>query len=236
MMSGHGRAFPATRWSLIFSAREAPEQRRVALEELLTAYWRPLYCFARLKGLDAEAAKDAVQSFVVHLLEHDVLARVDPEKGRFRSFLRTALANHLVNMRQHDGALKRGGGVQLVPLDVDLAERLLGDQPLSAEDAFDRAWALRVMERALAALRREFESGARRGPVEVALRFFQPGTPPTYAEAAAAAGMSETQLKAFLHRARVRFRRLVRDEVAETLPDAKDVDAEMAHLVRALGA
>jgi len=235
MMSGRGRAFPTTRWSLIFSARGGSEKRRVVLEELLAVYWNPLYCFARLKGLDVEAAKDAVQSFVVHLLEHDVLARVDPDKGRFRSFLRVALANHLANLRQHEGAAKRGGGAHLVPLDVDLAERLMNDRALSPEDAFDRAWALRVMERALVALRREFETGARRGPIDVVLRFFQPDTPPTYAEAAAAAGVSESQMKALLHRTRVRFRRLVRNEIAETVPDS-DVDAEMAHLVRALGA
>jgi RNA polymerase sigma-70 factor (ECF subfamily) len=77
-------AFPSTCWTLILSARESPGARRAALDELLTRYWRPLYAFARRKGLDRGQAQDAVQGFVVQLLEKDFLARVDPGRGRLR--------------------------------------------------------------------------------------------------------------------------------------------------------
>jgi RNA polymerase sigma-70 factor (ECF subfamily) len=91
------------------------------------------------------------------------------------------------------------------------------------------------MARALESLRREFESGQRSGPFEVVTRFFRSEESPSYAAVAAEHGMSIPQLKAFLHRARVRFRDLVRQAIADTVSDPGDVDAELAELLRALG-
>jgi RNA polymerase sigma-70 factor (ECF subfamily) len=230
--AGHG--FPATRWTLIVSARKGSPARRAALDELLRLYWRPLYLFARRKGDDADAAQDAVQEFIAHILERDLIDRADPQRGRFRSYLRTAFSNYRVNQRERASAQKRGGGAAVVPLDFDVAENALGERPLSAEAAFDREWALGVMSRALEELRREFESGARGGPFEVVTRFFQSETAPAYAEVAAEHGMSIPQLKAFLHRARVRFRELVRQVVADTVAEPADVENEIADLLRAL--
>jgi RNA polymerase sigma-70 factor (ECF subfamily) len=229
--AGHG--FPTTRWTLILAARESPAARSAALEELLGRYWQPLYLFARRKGLGPDDAPDAVQGFMAHLLERDFLARLDPERGRFRSYLRTAFSNFIVNQHEREAAQKRGGG--LAALDFDALEERLGSEPAGAEAAFDRAWAIGVMARALDDLHREFESGARRGPFEVVARFFQSDDPPPYAAVAAENGMTIPQLKAFLHRARVRFRELVRSAVADTVSDASEVDAEIADLFRALG-
>lgn len=234
-MPGSGQ-FPATRWTLIAAARSDPAARRAALEELLTQYWTPLYCFARRKGLDVESAQDAVQSFVARLLERDAIARVDPARGRFRAYLRTALAHHLVNEHAHAAAQKRGGGAALIPLDFDVAERRLDGAPSLPEQAFEREWALGVMERALARLRDEFDDGRRHGPFALVAAFFGgAAAPPSYAEAAAAHGMSAPQLKAFLHRARVRYRELLRDEVAHTVDDPGAIDDEIRALLQALG-
>lgn len=230
-IGGPAREFPRTRWTLIASSRESTERRRAAMEELLAAYWKPLYTYVRRKGLNIEAAKDAVQGFFARLLERDFPAGLDPAKGPLRAYLRTALANFLVN--QHEGAVaeKRGGGRVAVTLDFDVAERDLRSVPDSPDAAFDREWALGVMERATARLRGEFEGGERKGPFDLVLRFLGFGEAPSYAEAAKAAGMSVVQLKAFLHRARARFRELVREEVADT---AGDPDAELGELLRAL--
>jgi RNA polymerase sigma-70 factor (ECF subfamily) len=83
MEAAAGDRFPTTRWTLILSARQSPEMRRAALEELLGRYWKPLYLFARYKGVGIDDAQDAVQGFFAHLLERDFLARLDPERGRF---------------------------------------------------------------------------------------------------------------------------------------------------------
>lgn len=234
LIGGVARDFPATRWTRILSSRAGTEARRTALSELLQAYWKPLYFHARRKGLNIEAAKDAVQGFFVNLLERDFMDRLDPERGRFRSYLRTAMDHYLVNLHENASARKRGGDRNIVSLDIDVAERDFKAGP--AEDAFDREWAAGVMKRVLARLRQEFEAGARKGSFDVALRYFQPGDPPPYAEAAAACGMGSVQFKAFLHRTRARFRELLREEVAHTVADARESDAEIEHLLKALSA
>ena len=230
-IGGPAREFPRTRWTLIASSRESAEGRRAAMEELLRVYWKPLYTYARRKGLNIEAAKDAIQDFFARLLERDFLAALDPGKGPLRAYLKTSLSNFLVNQHESAVAEKRGGGRVAVALDFDVAERDLERVPDAPDAAFDREWAVGVMERSTERLRREFEGGDRKGPFELVLRFLGFGEAPSYAEAAKGAGMSVVQLKAFLHRARTRFRELVREEVADT---AGDPDAELGELLRAL--
>ena len=122
--------FPTTRWTLVLSAREgSPEARRAALGTLLSSYWRPVYVYLRRKGLAPEAAEDAVQGLFLRLLEQDAIARLDPGRGRFRSYLLTSLEHHLVNLHEHDSALKRGGGERVVPLETVDVERELPSAP-----------------------------------------------------------------------------------------------------------
>ena len=233
-IGGPAREFPATRWTLIAGARAGPEARRAALAELLETYWKPLYYYVRRKGAAVEPAKDAVQGFFAQLLGRDFLDRLDPSRGRFRSFLRASMDHYLANAHEKQSAQRRGGGSPVLSLDVEGAERGMSGLPAAAGEAFDRQWAAQVMERALGRLRREFDDGGRRGPLDAVLDFFRPLPPPTYVEAAARAGLSVAQLKAFLHRVRVRFRELVRDEVAQTVADPTEIEAEMGELVRAL--
>ncbi len=233
-IGGENREFPPTRWTVILSAREDPAARRAALENLLGTVWKPLYFFARRKGLNVEAAKDALQEFCVRLLERDVLAGLDPAKGRLRSYLRTAFANFLVNLHEQRTALKRGGEARGVSLDFDVAEREAGAAPAEPDAAFEREWAVGVMERAHARLRGEFDRGVRAGPLDLFLRYFREGEPPAYAKTAAEQKMSVPQLKAFLHRTRVRFRELVREEVAPTVEDPGEVEAEIGDLLAVL--
>jgi DNA-directed RNA polymerase specialized sigma24 family protein len=231
-IGGPARAFPTTRWSIVLAARGSADEKRASLDALLRDYWKPLYARLRRDGMTVEDAKDAVQGFVAHLLEKDALVRVDPARGRFRSWLRASLDHWVQNERSAGAALKRGGG--RAALDVDALERSLADAPREA-DVFDREWALAVMERSLARLRAEFADGRRTGPIDVALRFFGFGEPCSYEQAATEAGTTAAQFKAFLHRTRARFREIVRDDIAQTVGDPADVDAEMAELVRVLG-
>lgn len=235
-IGGARRVFPETRWTLIRRVRSNPAAHREEIGELLGEYWKPLYHLARRKGLAIEPAKDAVQGFVARLLEREFLANLDPDRGRFRSYLCTAFQNYLANLHAHDAAQKRGGGVPALALDFDVAEGEIDATLSDPEAAFDRAWALGVLERALAKLRDEYERGERRGAFEVVLRYFHPsGDHESYAETAAEFSMSIPQLKSFLHRARARFRCLVRAEVARTLANAADADDEITELMRALG-
>jgi RNA polymerase sigma factor (sigma-70 family) len=231
--------FPTTRWTLILASREGDQARREALEALLTTYWKPVYFYLRRRGLAVDSAEDAVQGFFLQLLEHDFLPRLDPARGRFRSYLLTALDHYLASQHERESARKRGGGVRMVPIDLALAERELEAAPAEALVAYEREWAVGVMERALVRLRQEYEQGRRHGPAEVFLRFFsfESAEPaPTYADAAARVGLTASQFKAALHRARRRFRELLREEVRGTLQDDSHADGEIGELVRALGA
>lgn len=228
--------FPTTRWTLILASREGAEARQRALEQLFAAYWKPIYFYARRKGLSVEDAEDAVQGLFARLLEADFLPRLDPAKGRFRGYLKAAMDHHLVNLHEKTAAQKRGGNVRIVPLDVVLAERDISAAPEEPDRAYEREWALGLMERALARLRADYETGRRKGNVETVLSFFRVDSAPSYAEAAARSGMTVAQFKASLHRARARFREILREELADTVQDPADAEREMEDLVRALSA
>lgn len=230
-----GGLFPRTRWTLIRSAQESADAKETALRELLAVYWRPLYVFVRRKGLSEEEAEDAVQELVVMLLERDFLQRLDPQRGKLRSFLMTAAANHLANRHEKAVAAKRGGGAVPVELDAKGIESKLALHPQDAERAFQQEWAATLLERALAKLKEEFASGARSGPFEVvSLYFGTAGNPPPYKETAAKHRMTVPGLKAFLHRARLRFRELVKEEIAETVGDEAQAEEELRELLEGL--
>jgi hypothetical protein len=99
-----GGLFPETRWTLVLAARLDPQKRKPALEALVRPRWKALYVVARKLGLGGSEAEDAVQGFVARLLEGDVLERLDPGKGRLRSYLRTAFRHYLANVRQEERA------------------------------------------------------------------------------------------------------------------------------------
>jgi RNA polymerase sigma-70 factor (ECF subfamily) len=219
---------------LVLAARLDPEKRRPALEQLVRPRWKALYVVARKHGLPAAEAEDAVQGFVARLLEGVVLERLDPGKGRLRSYLRTAFRHYLSSQRQEERAAKRGGGDK--PADLADVEGWLASPDESPDVLFDRAWALSLFADALSELEREYVSGARRGPFEVVRELFQFGAAPPYAELAERHQMSVPQLKAFVHRARLRFRELLLARVAETLTDADNADEELKALLGAVAA
>ncbi len=230
-----GSAFPTTRWTRIVEAQQTPTLRRELLGELLQAYWRPLFVLARRSGLSREAAEDAVQGLWLRLLEHDALGRLDRERGSLRGFLCAALRNFIASDLERAGAQKRGAGRVVASADFDAAESALGQAPLAPDAAYEREWALTVVQQALALLRAEFESGARRGTYELALEVFGFGEERPYRELAQARGMSVTQLKAFAFRARGRFQVIVETLVADTVPAQGDLPAEVQKVWGALG-
>jgi DNA-directed RNA polymerase specialized sigma24 family protein len=231
--------FFTTRWSLIRSATGRGDEARRCLEELCRAYWFPLYAFLRRRGTAPPDAEDLVQAFFVLLLERGDLAAVDPERGRFRSWLRTALKHFVASERERAATLKRGGGRRLLSIDRDAAEERYLVEPATdrtPEGEFDHAWALATLERAGERLHAEYrERGA--GDLFEALR------PHLVAERgegdrdvlAASLGLRPGALKVAIHRLRQRFGEALRGEIAETVESAEEVDAELEDLMQALG-
>ena len=97
-------------------------------------------------------AEDLTQAYFTRFLEKGWIKEVSPEQGRFRSFLLVSVRHFLHNERDRERAHKRGGGRRLVELDGVSAERRYALEPVESstpETLFERAWAERVLARAL---------------------------------------------------------------------------------------
>src|SRR6195256_2770046 len=127
-------AFSANRPSLVAAIpRDRMDERRSAFDTLVTAYWKPVFKYVRLKWhTSPDDAADLTQGFFLRAFEKDFFAGFDPSRARFRTYLRTCLDGFVSNARKADARLKRGGGVTLIPIDFDEAERELRGQAANA--------------------------------------------------------------------------------------------------------
>jgi RNA polymerase sigma factor (sigma-70 family) len=230
--------FELTHWSLIADAGDPDSTRaRQALERLCASYWYPLYAFVRREGHSAHDAQDLTQEFFARLVEKNWLEAVDREKGRFRSFLLAAMKHFLANEWDRARAQKRGGGVALISIDdadADLRYQREPAQQITAEQLFDRRWALTLLDQVLERMRREMTDAGKAAQFE-ALKFCLTGErAATYDEIAHRLGTTEGSVKVAVHRLRERYRFLLRDEIANTVGSAADVDEELRQLFSAL--
>ncbi len=231
--------FATTHWSMVLAAgRRGSTGSRRALAALCETYWYPLYAYVRRKGHSADEAADLAQEFFVHLLEKETLKVADQRRGRFRSFLLTAMNNFLAKQWRRATAQKRGGGRRLISLDFRDGESRYGMEPshdLTAEKIYQRRWALTLLEAALDRLREEFE---RRGKIELfeQLRDFlviDRSTVP-YRQIAERLAMTEGAVKVAVHRLRRRCRELLREEIAQTVAEPEQIDDELRELFSAV--
>jgi RNA polymerase sigma factor (sigma-70 family) len=237
--SAHG-SFKATRWSIVSAA--SPKQadstrRRTAMEQLARDYWPPLYAFLRRRGNSPEAAEDLTQEFFARLIEKKVLGGVQRAKGRFRAFLLAALKNFELNQIDKRQAEKRGGGVKTISLDIAEAESRYGrmsPERSTPEAIFNRRWALAVLERVVFALQRDYvEKG--QGKLFDALKpALTMDTPGAYGMIAVRLGMNEPAVRVAAHRLRQRYRRMLRDQIAQTVADESMVEDEIRELFSCL--
>src|SRR6266700_6345697 len=244
---GESRVFATTRWSLILSAAksESGEQKaRDALAELCRTYWRPIFSFVCRRGYSMEDAQDLTQDFFVMILERNWLEHANPNRGRFRSLLLKSLQNFLINATEKAHARKRGGDVKFVswgdwmseaPSPIPISAQALYSLP--PEQLFDLRWAVTVVEQALRRLREECEGKGK-------LRLFHALSgylaaerdEVSYSKLSTALGVAETSVKKQLRSMRLRYRSLLRDEVAHTVADPAEVEDEIRHLCAALAA
>lgn len=227
--------YRTTRWSLVARASQKDDDGRLALTELLEAYWPPVYAFFRRACGDAHEAEDLTQGLFLALIEREQFVTADPERGRFRAWLLACARHHLANHRDAQGAHKRGGGRKLVSLDAEGEERRLRDEPVDAgerpEQAFARRWVQTLIERTLDELRREFEQRGRARVFDAARPWLYDDRDPGPMRAAARAiGTSEGAFKVAVHRLRQRFHELLRAQIEQTIDDQRHVQDEIAHL------
>jgi RNA polymerase sigma factor (sigma-70 family) len=233
-----GDRFATTHWSMVASAgcSRSPDARR-ALATLCERYWFPLYAFVRRAGNSAEDAQDLTQEFFVHLLDKHFLAAADQKKGRFRTFLLTAVKHFLANERDRVRARKRGGGQRIVSLEGPESEARYRREPfdtLTPERVFERQWALTLLEQVLAQLQAEMTANGKAALFD-AMKAHLTGAQTTgYAATAARLGMTEGAVKVAAHRLRRRYRELLREEIAQTVPSPDEIEDEIRHLFNCL--
>ena len=242
--SGRSDFFPETHWSVVVSAGESqidPQIAQAALGELCQTYWTPLYSFVRSRGYSVEDAQDLTQSFFAHLIEHKIYARTDRQKGRFRSFLLASLKNFLADASDRERTLKRGGGLNLLPLDEERAKEAESlfhtHSAASSEDwIFDRSWAETLVASGLERLSTDYKRESREKLFKELKIFLGGGTDPlpTYAELAVRLGMAESTLRSDVTRLRARYREALRAEVRRTVDTEAQVDEELHELLRVL--
>jgi DNA-directed RNA polymerase specialized sigma24 family protein len=217
---------------------ERAEVRRSAFDVLVTAYWKPVFKYVRLKWhATPDDAADLTQGFFLRAFEKEFFASFDPAKAKFRTFLRTCLDRFVANARQADARLKRGGHVALVPIDFDEAERELRHQAINAIDDFDayfhREWLRGLFATAAIRLREACTARGRADRFTLFQAYDLAGDDsprPTYADLARRLGLSTVDVTNELAAARREFRRFVLEALREQCATDEEFEAEMRTL------
>ena len=232
--------FVTTHWSVVLKAgRNDTTHARAALEQLCRHYWQPLYAYVRRSGYSREQAEDLTQEFFARLLAQNSVARADPARGRFRSFLLASLKHFLANEWEKAHARKRGGGAQILSLEFDTAETYClqpaapGDTP---DRAYDRQWGVALLAVVLQRLHKEYADTGREG-LFLGLKDTLSGgrAEIAYRELGAGLELSEGAVRVAAHRLRRRYRELLREEIANTVAGPGDIEEELKQLFAALG-
>ena len=239
-LPARGVRFETTHWSLVASAgRERSPEASRALATLCENYWFPLYAFVRQAGYSAEDAQDLTQEFFVGLLAKNYLAVADRQRGRFRSYLLGAMKHFLAKQERRERAQKRGGHSPLLSLDFDSGEdryrRLEPVDNLTPERLYQKRWALALLELVFRRLREEFLAAGKLHLFDRLKPFLAGKTAgPPYLEVAEELGMSEGAVKVAVHRLRRQYRKLLKDEIAQTIKSPETVEDELGELMAAL--
>src|SRR6266705_6725266 len=234
---GQSDLFPSTHWSVVFAAGKSqaePVIAQAALTELCQTYWAPLYSFVRSRGYAVEDAQDLTQSFFAYLIEHKIYARVDRQKGRFRSFLLASLKNFLADASDRERTLKRGGTHDFLPLheeQVEEAESLFQTHGTTGSEdrIFERSWAEALVTAGLEHLSEAYKAEGKEKLFEE-LRIYLTGgaSPlPPYEQLAARLGLLASTLRSHVTRLRTRYREALRAEVRRTVETEAEVDGEL---------
>jgi DNA-directed RNA polymerase specialized sigma24 family protein len=167
------------------------------------------------------------------------LARADPHKGKFRSFLLSGLKNLLHDQRDKAACLKRGGGQKVISFDAEVAENRYRVEPMehrSPDHLFERSWAAALLERAAVRLHDEYVAAGKAELFDELTEYRLDNVEQRpYAEVAARFGLSGTAIKSAIRRLRQRHQQLVREEIAQTVSEPAEVEDEVRYLLTVIG-
>jgi len=209
-----------------------------ALEALCRAYWYPVYAYIRRRGHSPHQAEDLTQGFFESFLAKDHWIRADPKKGRLRSYMLGAINHFLSDADDREHRLKRGGRCPVISLDLRDGEGRYLAEPansLTPERLFERRWVLALLDEVLQAIEAEYRArGQERLFRRIAPYLVGKDSFDSYARAAAELDLSEVALRSAVHRLRRRYGELFKHQIANTLADVDDLEAEVQHLAAVL--
>ena len=233
-------AFPQTRLSVVERTRSGDaEQRRVAMDTIVDAYWKPVYTYLRLKwSLAPDRDADLTQEFFTSALEKAVIERYDPGKARFRTYLRLCVDGVAANAHKAEQRLKRGGGVVVMPLDFQSAEDEVRSHepsvPADVDELFYQEWVRALMGHAVAALRARAEAAGKPEMFDVFARYDlreDEADQPTYAALARTLNLTPATVTNHLAAMRRQFRAIILERLRELTSSDEEFDAEAARLL-----
>ena len=145
-----GWRFGTTPWTDIIKVRSlSGEERSQRLSFLARLYWAPVYHYIRRRVRNAEDAKDLTQSFFAMILETGFVDRADKDRGKFRTYLLTALVRFLSADFRHQRSKAASPPDGMLFLSQVEDESMPGYESATPEQEFDRQWVKTVLDRVL---------------------------------------------------------------------------------------
>lgn len=229
--------FGRTRWSMVLGVRGGREAAQRSLAELCVRYWVPVYAYVRRCGHAPAASAGLVQGFLTRLV-HEIRSGELSAEGGFRGFLQERLERYLASdgSREQTGPPDHAFAPPRALESIEAAQSRAHEPHAAPAQAFQRAFALEVLEQGLAQLRAEAEH-AGRGAMFEAVRPFLAREPAPGEYAALAHRLECSPLAAAIavKRLRQRFQELIDVQVVQTVDSPEALAAERAALLSLLG-
>ena len=236
--------FHTTNWTQVIASRGSSPASQQALRELSVAYYAPVEFFLK-RYRNSDDACDLTQAFFAKLLEGESLQHVEKARGRFRSYLLSAVKHFLADHDDRLRATKRGGGrtklsisdASTITTDTDAIQSInvVDPQAFPPDAYFDRQWAVALVERSIETLREQLAvTGDATRFESLKTWIIATATHEQAAEVADSLGMTVAAFNVAIHRLRKRFRQVVKALIAETVSDETEIQDELNYLIQAL--
>ena len=153
-------SFPPTQWTQVeLAGQRMPHGPAPALEQLLTRYAPVLRSHLLRRRLPAADVDDVLQDFIADkVLKQNLLARADRSRGRFRSFICSALNHYAANRHRSQMSQKRSPGALG---SLDAGHHTCGVDDTSPSDAFDIDWARSILAQTVQRMRERCQAAGR---------------------------------------------------------------------------
>ncbi|MFG0253199.1 MAG: RNA polymerase sigma factor [Phycisphaerales bacterium JB038] len=231
--------FSATRWTLVEAMTGEDEGlRQSARRQLAEQYFSPVYAYIRSRGNPPERAADLTQSFFTEVVfGRNLFGRVDRRRSRLRTYLKTAINNHVIDESRKD---KRRSAMLIPVSALAEEERNFSDlRGLTAEEAFEIRWAVAVVQEALKRCRARFQDAGQEEQFVVFERWFcrnlgtDAAARPDASTLAKEMGLaSADQVYSITRKVRLRLQEAVREVLRDQVDSDEPWEEELLHFAR----